>query len=343
MASSTTPRALNQLVRDGLSSLVFAFGYQTGIVDAFINVRQPCTAEELSQKAGKKLRYIQEWLGCLVAAGIVTINEEGKYSLPFETNQLKLWGHISTVIPILSQIFPQLQNAVSHEGPEGFWYSEPFLSWINTSHSQEDLDQWIKQFFAPVLKLKPGDKFTILDFGCGYGRHTRAMAKQYPDSKIYAFDMDQVSIYYANKELSKDGPKNIEYLCKRGGQLPDDWSEKFDFIIINDVLHDSFEVDAILEEIKRVIKPDGFAVAFDPAVSSYHRNLINDKEAQLHLPFSLFTCLPTSSINSSKEGLGIGWGYERRKQKIEDHGFRVVQVGDKDIDTIQEGIVFQKL
>lgn len=255
------------------------------------------------------------------------------------------------------------------------------MSWINTSHSQEDLDQWIKQFFAPVLKLKPGlqssiiittslylkeynlseiqpekskkfaemiyffigDKFTILDFGCGYGRHTRAMAKQYPDSKIYAFDMDQVSIYYANKELSKDGPKNIEYLCKRGGQLPDDWSEKFDFIIINDVLHDSFEVDAILEEIKRVIKPDGFAVAFDPAVSSYHRNLINDKEAQLHLPFSLFTCLPTSSINSSKEGLGIGWGYERRKQKIEDHGFRVVQVGDKDIDTIQEGIVFQKL
>uniref|UniRef100_K1R6U0 Uncharacterized protein n=1 Tax=Magallana gigas TaxID=29159 RepID=K1R6U0_MAGGI len=242
MASSTTPRALDQIVRDGLSSLVFAFGYQTGIVDAFINVRQPCTAEELSQKAGKKLRYIQEWLGCLVAAGIVTINEEGKYSLPFETNQLKLWGHISTVIPILSQIFPQLQNAVSHEGPEG-------------------------------------DKFTILDFGCGYGRHTRAMAKQYPDSKIYAFDMDQVSIYYANKELSKDGPKNIEYLCKRGGQLPDDWSEKFDFIIINDVLHDSFEVDAILEEIKRVIKPDGFAVAFDPAVSSYHRNLINDKEA----------------------------------------------------------------
>lgn len=56
MASSTTPRALDQLVRDGLSSLVFAFGYQTGIVDAFINVRQPCTAEELSQKAGKKLR-----------------------------------------------------------------------------------------------------------------------------------------------------------------------------------------------------------------------------------------------------------------------------------------------
>lgn len=43
------------------------------------------------------------------------------------------------------------------------------------------------------------------------------------------------------------------------------------------------------------------------------------------------------------EGLGVGWGYERRKQKIEEHGFRVVQVGDKDIETIQESIVFQKM
>lgn len=65
MASSTTPRALDQIVRDGLSSLVFAFGYQTGIVDAFINVRQPCTAEELSQKAGKKLRLAIHLLVCI--------------------------------------------------------------------------------------------------------------------------------------------------------------------------------------------------------------------------------------------------------------------------------------
>lgn len=342
MASSYIPRDIEQIVRDGLSSLVFAFGHQSGILDAFMNVHQPCTAEELSQKAGKKLRYIQEWLGCMVAAGIVTINEDGKYCLPFEPNQLNIWGHVSSAIPILSQIFPQLQNATSQDGPQGFWYSEPFLSWINGCHSQEELEDWSKQFLLPVLKIKPGGKFTILDFGCGYGKHTREMAKLYPDSKIYALDMDQTSIDHANRELSKDGPKNVEYLCMRGGQLPEDWSEKFDFIITNDVLHDSFEVDAILEEIKRVLKPDGVAAAFDPAVSSNHKNLINDKQAQLHLPFSLFTCLPISSINSSDEGLGVGWGYERRKQRIEEHGFKILQVGDKDIETIQESIVFQK-
>lgn len=69
-------------------------------------------------------RYIQEWLGCMILAGIVTINEDGTYSLPYETNQLKLWGYISTVLPILSQIFPQLQKTVSQDGPEGVQRTE---------------------------------------------------------------------------------------------------------------------------------------------------------------------------------------------------------------------------
>ena len=58
MACVCEPRDLAQIVRDGLGALVFAFGYKTGIVDAFGEVEQPCTAEELSKKAGKKLRQV---------------------------------------------------------------------------------------------------------------------------------------------------------------------------------------------------------------------------------------------------------------------------------------------
>lgn len=59
MASLTNARDLEQIVRDGLSTLVFAFGYKTGIVDAFTEIQQPCTAEKLSQRAGKKLRSVE--------------------------------------------------------------------------------------------------------------------------------------------------------------------------------------------------------------------------------------------------------------------------------------------
>lgn len=342
MASSDEKRELVKIVCDGFSSLVFAFGYKTGIVKSFIEIEQPCTAEELSEKSGKKLRYIQEWLGCMVATGIVTITDDEKYSLPYNDNEIEMFGHISTAIPILSEIFPKLDKVAAIHGPNGFGFNEPYKHWCNTPCSPEFLQEWKEDFLVPVMNLKPGNAFMILDIGCGFGQMSREVAKLYPHSKVYAIDMDQVSIDNAREELTKDGPKNIEFICMRGGQLPEEWEEKFDFVIIADVLHDSFEVDAILEEIKRVLNPDGFVVASDPAVSSFHKNLINDTEAQLRLAMSFFTCLPASYMNS-EEGLGVGWGYERRKEKIEKHGFRVVQVGDKDIETIQERIVFQKM
>eukprot|EP00105_Crassostrea_gigas_P009733 XP_011424801.1 PREDICTED: uncharacterized protein LOC105326449 [Crassostrea gigas] len=343
MASSTTnARDLEQIVRDGLSTLVFAFGFKTGIVDAFTEIQQPCTAKELSEKAGKKLRYTQEWLGCMVAAGIVTITDDEKYSLPHDKTQLKIWGHNAAAITILSEMIPKLEEATKLDGPKGYGYYEPVLHWIDVYRSSEALQDWNQRLLLPVMNLKQGNAFAILDIGCGFGKHSREVAKLYPCSKITAIDMDQFSIDNAKKELTKSGLKNIEYICLKGGQLPDEWANKFDFVIINDVLHDSYEVDEILEGIKRVLKPDGFAAAYDPAVSSYHKKVINDATAQYFLPFSLFQCLPVSSMGPN-EGLGIGWGYERRKQKIKEHGFRVVQVGDKDIDAIQEGIVFQKM
>ena len=50
------PRDLEQIVRDGLSTLVFGFGYRAGILDSFIKTQQPCSAEELAKQTGMKVR-----------------------------------------------------------------------------------------------------------------------------------------------------------------------------------------------------------------------------------------------------------------------------------------------
>ncbi|XP_062584948.1 uncharacterized protein LOC134246573 [Saccostrea cucullata] len=118
MASDSTTRDLEKVVRDGLSTLVLAFGYKTGIIDEFIKIH-PCTAEELSQKTGKKLRYIQEWLGCLVSTGIVKIHEDGKYSLPYENSMVKECCNIAAALPVLSDMFPRLEKVLPEDGPRG--------------------------------------------------------------------------------------------------------------------------------------------------------------------------------------------------------------------------------
>ena len=55
----------------------------------------------------------------MVAAGVVTLIEDGKYKLPYEKTQLSVWGHISTVIPIFSDLFPKLENVTLKNGPNG--------------------------------------------------------------------------------------------------------------------------------------------------------------------------------------------------------------------------------
>lgn len=61
----------------------------------------------------------------MVAAGIVTtsITDDEKYSLPHEKTQIKNWGHIATVIPILSEIIPKLDEATTLDGPKGIVFN----------------------------------------------------------------------------------------------------------------------------------------------------------------------------------------------------------------------------
>ncbi|XP_056007863.1 uncharacterized protein LOC130050925 [Ostrea edulis] len=342
MSSPGTPRDLKQMVRDGLSTLLFCFGYKTGIIDAFIEIQQPCTAEELSQKSGKKLRYLQEWLSGMIGAGIVKLHDDGKYSLPYDEAILRQWGHNSTVIPIFYEQFEKLENVMEKDGPNGYGYYGPFLKWLDIYRSPDFFRDWNKTLLVPVLELKQEKDFTLLDIGCGYGKHAREVAKMYPSCTIYGIDSDQFSIDQAKMELAKGGPQNIQYSCRKGSDLPPEWTDKFVFVLMNDVLHDAYGLDDILREFKRVLKPDGYGAVYDPPVSSYPEKQANDKVAQFFMPISLFSCLPVSSSGEAGNGYGIGWGYERRKQKIEEHGFKVIKIKDNNIDKVQEGIVFQK-
>lgn len=51
---------------------------------------------------------------------------------------------------------------------------------------------------------------------------------------------------------------NVNFLCMPGEQLPQDWTEMFDFVILNDVFHDAYVEDGILTEVRRVLKSDRF-------------------------------------------------------------------------------------
>lgn len=104
----------------------------------------------------------------------------------------------------------------------------------------------------------------ILDFGCGYGKLASELAQYYPQCQIFGTDIDEYAVRFCNV-THKQSNIQFEILSKR---LELRWQQKFDAIILMDVLHDLPDPVSVLSQVRSMLKPGGLVVAFDPNVSS---------------------------------------------------------------------------
>jgi len=117
-----------------------------------------------------------------------------------------------------------------------------------------------RDFFLPrmnILKeagIKPG--FHVLDYGCGPGSYIITAAELVGKSgKIYALDVHPLAIQRVQNIASKKQLSNVKTIfsdCKTG--LPDN---SVDVVLLYDAFHDLSEPKRVLEELHRVLKPNG--------------------------------------------------------------------------------------
>lgn len=96
---------------------------------------------------------------------------------------------------------------------------------------------------------------SILDLGCGLGRHALYFTQN--GFKVTAMDLSEDAIVF-NKKMQKE--YGVDYLCKRADmmELPfanDAFDRVFSYHVISH--QDTAGVQHVLEEIKRVLKPGG--------------------------------------------------------------------------------------
>jgi len=103
--------------------------------------------------------------------------------------------------------------------------------------------------------IKPG--FHVLDYGCGPGSYTAATSKLAGNSgKVHALDIHPPAIQMVLDIASRNKLTNVETIlsdCNTG--LHDD---SVDVVLLYDVFHDLGDSNRVLEELHRVLKPDGF-------------------------------------------------------------------------------------
>jgi ubiquinone/menaquinone biosynthesis C-methylase UbiE len=118
----------------------------------------------------------------------------------------------------------------------------------------------IRDFFKPrmnVLKevgIKEGSH--VLDYGCGPGSYATAVAELLGKSgKVYALDINPAAIKTVKKLASKRQLTNVEtILSDHKTGLP---GNSIDVVLLYDTFHDLSDPNTVLEELYRILKPNG--------------------------------------------------------------------------------------
>lgn len=100
-----------------------------------------------------------------------------------------------------------------------------------------------------VIKKK---NLTILDYGCGVGRYIWEIIKINPKSKIFGLDISSTAIKIAKKKLP-----GVFFSVQNDDKKFPIKNESVDLILAMDVLEHIFDVQKIIHEFNRVLKPGG--------------------------------------------------------------------------------------
>ena len=118
----------------------------------------------------------------------------------------------------------------------------------------------IRDFFRPrrdiVKEVGIKEGFRVLDYGCGSGNYITVVAELVGKSgKIYALDINPLAVKMVKKIAVKEQLPNVETIIsdRKTGLLDD----SIDVVLLFDTFHDLLDPNMVLEELHRVLKPDG--------------------------------------------------------------------------------------
>ncbi|GGP18419.1 class I SAM-dependent methyltransferase [Silvimonas iriomotensis] len=117
-------------------------------------------------------------------------------------------------------------------------------------------ERWAVELIAQ-LGLKPDD--TVLDVGCGDGRHTAAIAAHVPQGKVLGTDYSPDMIAHAQAEHGADRHPNLTFEVADAAALP--YHEQFSVVFSNAAIHwVPGAHDGALRGIAHALKPGGHAL-----------------------------------------------------------------------------------
>jgi 2-polyprenyl-3-methyl-5-hydroxy-6-metoxy-1,4-benzoquinol methylase len=321
-------------LNDGALCLMLSVGHRTGLLDV-LRTLPASTSAEIAKHAGLNERYVREWLGAMVTAGVVDVDAETtRFSLPAEhaayltrpaaADNLAVFAQY---IPLLGAVEDDIVACFQHGGGVPYERFPRFHAVMAEDSGQSVLSSLESHIFplVPGLAERLAAGVHVLDVGCGRGRVLHRLATLFPASRFKGIDLSEDAIAYARAEAARLDLRNVEFVVADLSDF-DTTAEPglFDCITTFDAVHDQARPLNVLKGIHRALKADGVYLMQDIKGSSHvHKNIGHPIGTFLYT-ISCMHCM-TVSLAQGGEGLGAMWGEELTRDYLRRAGFTSIE------------------
>jgi len=141
------------------------------------------------------------------------------------------------------------EAAILHRNVPPDWYQRG----IKENFFQKLWHYWRFENLGKLIETSGGE---ILDIGCADGTATKFILEQSKADLVVGVDVLQKSVDYAQKRFIS---KKLKFLMAEAEKLPFE-KNQFEAVFCLDSIEHFFEPEKVMEEIRRVLKKDGYLV-----------------------------------------------------------------------------------
>jgi SAM-dependent methyltransferase len=329
---TTFGERLSGFLNGGAAALMLSIWHQSGLFDTMAGM-PPATSLEVAEAAGLDERYVREWLGAMVTAGVVEYEAgRGVYALPPEHAALTTRAAGTNNYAAFMQLIPHL-GAVEQEVLDKFRNGGgvPYSSYARFQQVMAELSGAVfdANLVAATLPLVPGiidrlqEGIDVADIATGSGHAINVMAKAFPQSRFVGYDFSEEGVARGRSEAAEWGLTNASFEAKDVATL--DERDRFDFITTFDAIHDQAKPRTVVQGIYDALKPGGYWLCVDVQASSHVGENLDHPVGTFGYTVSCMHCM-TVSLAYGGDGLGAMWGAHKARELFAEAGFGPIQV-----------------
>lgn len=326
-------RLTNEL-NGALNLLTFYLGYKLGLFAALAE-GGPATSAELAARTNCVERYVREWLECLTANEYLEHDPIARrFSISPDLAAVLLDGdhpaysmssarYMIGIVPIL----PGLIEAFRTGGGVPFEdYGPEFREGVAASNRpmfvNELVSTWLPAMPDIEARLHTGGR--VLDFGCGMGASSLALARGFPAAQVDGLDIDVASIESARRHAEAAGlPDRVQFhLATQEG---DPLTGPYDLVTAFECIHDMAYPVQALRRMHELTAPGGAGLIADELVAD---TLAESRRLpdRLMYNFSVLHCLPQAMTVPDSAATGAIMRVETMRRYVLEAGFSDVEV-----------------